>query len=140
MLSSAAFATKHKAPQENLPPLTVETVTSQMLDAVEACVRHGQPGQQGRGAGSGGSLKGIVAKSWLQLWGAGVPLNTYSNAAGFVFDSEFSVGVVGDWLLDSTSAAPGKVGGGWARGSILPTAPPAASTEPLSKTTRLAAG
>eukprot|EP00816_Leptocylindrus_hargravesii_P003112 CAMPEP_0196824210 /NCGR_PEP_ID=MMETSP1362-20130617/90899_1 /TAXON_ID=163516 /ORGANISM="Leptocylindrus danicus, Strain CCMP1856" /LENGTH=467 /DNA_ID=CAMNT_0042204389 /DNA_START=44 /DNA_END=1447 /DNA_ORIENTATION=+ len=91
VLSSPQFAKKNKAPQENIPTEVAGEVTSQLLQAVEVafCLEKG-------------SLSGdnCIRESKLQLWGAAVPLNTWSDTPGFVFDDDFGVGACGDWLLD----------------------------------------
>lgn len=91
VLSSPQFAKKYKAPQENIPTEVEEEVTSLLLQAVEAafCLE--------KGCLSG---KACVLDTKLQLWGAAVPLNTWADSPGFVFDDDFGVGACGDWLLD----------------------------------------
>ena len=48
----------------------------------------------------------------LQLWGAGVPLNSWTGN-GFLYDAENNVGCVVDWLLEPS------VAGGWESGRRL---------------------
>jgi hypothetical protein len=64
-----------------------------------------------------GSLSECVVDQRLQLWGAGVPLNTYQSRddddGGFVYDAPHGVGVCGDWLVDPS------VAGAWTSGRNL---------------------
>ena len=110
VLSSAAFAKKHKAPQEFLPPQVVEQVTRLLLEGVE------------RSLGlESSSIQRLESR--LQLWGAAVPLNVWHSSpnpdteqeepVGFLYDSEFAVGVCGDWLLQPSIA------GAWTSGQCL---------------------
>lgn len=48
----------------------------------------------------------------LQLWGAGVPLNTWGEE-GYLYDAENNVGCVGDWLTEPS------VAGAWESGRRL---------------------
>ncbi|KAL7555971.1 hypothetical protein ACA910_003236 [Epithemia clementina (nom. ined.)] len=114
VLSSAAFAKKHKAPQEFLPEETVDEVTTLLLQALERAL----------GLESF-SIKPLESR--LQLWGAAVPLNTWQghrntngediiqdhDDAGFIYDQEYSVGVCGDWLIQPS------VAGAWTSGRRL---------------------
>ncbi len=99
ILSSAKFAKTYKAPQEFLPPETVEEVTQRLLQAVQDSVhisttRPLQP-----------------LESRLQLWGAAVPLNSWSQT--FLWDKQYQVGVCGDWLVEPSIA------GAWTSGNNL---------------------
>ena len=121
VLSSANFAKKHKAPQEFLPPETVENVTALLLQGVERSL-----GLQSD------SLRPLESR--LQLWGAAVPLNTWESSSrsssttvdeearhgddrdtniGFIYDQKYSVGVCGDWLVQPS------VAGAWTSGKRL---------------------
>lgn len=111
VLSSATFAKKHKAPQEFLPADVVQNVTSMLLQGVERSLRLPKD-----------SLEQSVLESRLQLWGAAVPVNVWENGEenggdkntqGFLHDSEFNVGVCGDWLLEASIA------GAWESGRRL---------------------
>lgn len=117
ILSSASFAKKYKAPQENLPEETVEQVTTLMLASLEKSL----------GLKEGTLHKGVVKDSRLQLWGAAVPLNVWApidnnhngkegdseSTTGFLYDAEHGVGACGDWLLDPSIA------GAWESGRRL---------------------
>lgn len=110
VLSSATFAKKHKGPQEFLPLETVSNVTSLLLNAVERSL-----GLQTD------TLSEQVLESRLQLWGAAVPLNVWTESngdssfdtQGFLYDAEFGAGVCGDWLLEPSIA------GAWESGRRL---------------------
>ena len=111
VLSSATFAKKHMAPQEFLPPHVVEHVTGLLLESLE------------RSLGlESSSIQPLESR--LQLWGAAVPLNVWHSSpnqdaddaeetVGFLYDSEFAVGVCGDWLLQPSIA------GAWTSGQRL---------------------
>jgi len=114
VLSSAKFGKKYKGPQENLPNELVKDVTGQMLQSLERSI--------GLEAGSLWNVKdahvggGIVLDYKLQLWGAAVPLNTWSSSStegGFLYDAENGVGACGDWLLHPS------IGGAWESGRRL---------------------
>ena len=55
----------------------------------------------------------------LQLWGAGIPMNTWQSengsgcVDGFVYDATYGVGACGDWILDPSIA------GAWESGRRL---------------------
>lgn len=100
ILSSSNFVKSHKAPQEFLPNEVVEEVTLLLIEALKSLF-----------GVTVGSIKPIERR--LQLWGAGVPLNTWENGKGFLYDAESAVGVCGDWLLDSSIA------GAWTSGRLL---------------------
>eukprot|EP00523_Entomoneis_sp_CCMP467_P000769 CAMPEP_0168748206 /NCGR_PEP_ID=MMETSP0724-20121128/16055_1 /TAXON_ID=265536 /ORGANISM="Amphiprora sp., Strain CCMP467" /LENGTH=574 /DNA_ID=CAMNT_0008796025 /DNA_START=199 /DNA_END=1924 /DNA_ORIENTATION=+ len=131
LLSSPTFAKQHKAPQEFIPQEKAEEVTDLLLRALESSL----------GLESN-SIRPIESK--LQLWGAAVPLNIWkssapqpqpqqderlqsSNGAGFLYDSQHSVGVCGDWLVESS------VAGAWTSGYQLANHI-VSSTIPLSST------
>ena len=102
VLSSPKFAKQYKAPQENLPEEIEDEVTSILLEAVE------------RALGLEDSiLKSTVVESKLQLWGAAVPLNTWAESPGFVYDATYGVGACGDWLLEPS------IEGAWESGRRL---------------------
>lgn len=111
ILSSPKFAKKFKGPQENLPQELVKEVTHLMMAALEECLCLEK-----------GSLENRVFESKLQLWGAAVPMNVWTARrepieyqGGFIFDSDYGVGVCGDWLLDPS------VAGAWESGRRLAT-------------------
>lgn len=115
VLSSAGFAKKYKAPQEFLPEATVETVSSILLEALAQSIFGG-----GMGEGQGANEVIEPLEKYVQLWGAGVPLNVWkpegngaSDDGGFLHDGEYNVGVCGDWLLDPS------VAGAWTSGRRL---------------------
>ena len=100
ILSSSKFAKKYKAPQEFLPEETIEEVSCLLLEGVEELLDL-----------SAGSIKPVEKR--LQLWGAAVPLNTWSNSQGFIYDPTNNVGVCGDWLVEPS------VAGAWTSGAKL---------------------
>ena len=97
ILSSAKFAKAYKAPQEFLPPETVQEVTQLLLQAVQESLNVVDPIQP--------------LESRVQLWGAAVPLNTWSKP--FLWDQQYQVGVCGDWLVEPSIA------GAWTSGTAL---------------------
>lgn len=97
ILSSAKFAKAYKAPQEFLPPETVQEVTQLLLQAVQESLAILAPIQP--------------LESRVQLWGAAVPLNTWSKP--FLWDQQYQVGVCGDWLVEPSIA------GAWTSGTAL---------------------
>ena len=116
ILSSGKFGKKNKAPQESIPREKVVEVIDLMLSSLEKslCLEEGT------------IHSGLVLDSRLQLWGAAVPLNTWtgapstekegiqpSAATGFLYDAEYGVGACGDWLLDPS------IGGAWESGRRL---------------------
>lgn len=114
VLSSAQFGKKHKAPQENLSPVTVKEVTDLLLASLERSLS----------LPVGAIPLASILDSNLQLWGAGVPLNTWSTSTkpggtvvaaptGFLYDAKHGAGVCGDWCLDPS------VGGAWESGRRL---------------------
>lgn len=115
VLSSAKFGKAHKGPQENLPDELVEKVTGLLYDSIEQALV--LPKGSLRGPEDGPVGKGRILESRLQLWGAGVPLNTWvpdnSAVEGFIYDGEYGVGACGDWLLDPSLA------GAWESGRRL---------------------
>ncbi|GMH97150.1 hypothetical protein TrVE_jg7834 [Triparma verrucosa] len=98
VLSSAQFGKKFKGPQENLPEDLARNVTSLLMGSLEEVF--------------GLERKLEVEEQKLQLWGAGVPLNTWSGE-GFLYDAENNVGCVGDWLVEPS------VAGAWESGRRL---------------------
>ena len=114
VLSSPQFAKKHKAPQENIPEDTKTEVIDLLLNSLTENLDL---------SGGGLSREGLL-DSKLQLWGAAVPLNTWSSmnkneessepsSSGFLYDPENGVGAAGDWLLDPS------IGGAWESGRRL---------------------
>ena len=103
LLSSPKYAKANKGPQENLPQELVERVTHDMLAAVERAFGVDE-----------GSISSTVIESRLQLWGAAVPINTWSGGSpGFLYDGTFGVGACGDWLLQPS------IEGAWESGRRL---------------------
>lgn len=109
ILSSPNFAKKYKAPQEFLTDETIEQVSSQLLQALE----------QSLGLDAGSLTKAVLERR-LQLWGAALPLNTWEtttstvkDGGGYVYDSEHTAGVIGDWLVQPSIA------GAWTSGQRL---------------------
>ena len=115
VLSSAKFAKKYKGPQENLPDSVVEEVIGLLLTSLEQSLNLLEGTLRGPIESSAGT--GIILEHRLQLWGAGVPLNTWKasgdGASGFLYDAEHGVGTCGDWLLDPSIA------GAWESGRRL---------------------
>lgn len=82
-LSTAAFGSANKHPQEALVDTAVEArVVSDMIAALNLRFK----------------AKLQPRRTRLQLWGAALPLNAWISDAGFVWDAEHRVGIVGDWL------------------------------------------
>jgi len=106
LISSPKFGTRYKGPQENLPAGLVDEVSSLMISSLE----------QSLGL-KDASIEDQVDGAKLQLWGAGVPLNTWrsgdDDADGFLYDAEYGAGTCGDWLLDPS------VAGAWESGRRL---------------------
>lgn len=115
VLSSSKFGKAYKGPQENLPDKLAEEVTGLLYDSLEESLVLPKGSLRGPQDGTAGT--GCVLESRLQLWGAGVPLNTWvsneEDRQGFMFDAEYGVGACGDWLLDSSLA------GAWESGRRL---------------------
>eukprot|EP00092_Neocalanus_flemingeri_P018700 GFUD01020253.1.p1 GENE.GFUD01020253.1~~GFUD01020253.1.p1 ORF type:complete len:443 (+),score=103.74 GFUD01020253.1:78-1406(+) len=107
MLSTPAFAKKHKVPQEHLKG----TDTEQLV--VEAMVTEALS-YMGRGV-DGVDPRDLLKNFKLQLWGAGVPTNVWNSAdqKKFIWDPQFKIGCVGDWL-----ATP-SIEGAWLSGLQL---------------------
>jgi len=117
LLSSPKFAKTYKGPQENLPNELQEEVISLLLESLERSL----------GLSTGSIDKESILDHRLQLWGAAVPLNTWTSEAhhsdtsapapametGFLFDSEHGVGACGDGLLDPS------IPGAWESGRRL---------------------
>jgi len=118
ILSSPKFASKYKAPQENIPIETAETVVGLLLQSLEESLNL-----------TPGSLDADrLLDSKLQLWGAAVPINVWESSTkenmtasrnaglelnGFLYDPENGVGAAGDWLMDPS------IGGAWESGRRL---------------------
>lgn len=104
LLSSPQFGKQYKGPQENLPNDLMEEVTMKLLQSLERALSITE-----------NEIVDHVVDLKLQLWGAAVPLNTWTtpNNDGFVYDSQFHVGACGDWILDSSIA------GAWESGKRL---------------------
>lgn len=127
ILSSAAFAAQHKAPQEFLPDAVVETVSRRLLQSLGECLCQSEHAVS--------SLTMSVLEQRLQLWGAGLPLNSYypdnnkeeedhsdshmgkslsrEQRDGYLWDDKYRIGVCGDWLLESS------LQGAWTSGHRL---------------------
>jgi len=99
VLSSPAFAKKHKAPQEALGVDTIETVTGLLSQALNQYLLLPGP------------LR--IVEQRLQLWGAALPLNVWNNGLGYVHDGELHVGICGDWLVEAS------IRGAWTSGRFL---------------------
>jgi NAD(P)-binding Rossmann-like domain len=141
IFSTATFAKQHKAPQEFLPDDVVSEVTDLLLESLQTdIVSTAQQQQQQRHGSSEMTqeeplrLKDQVLDQRLQLWGAALPMNVWdcpvTNAdtstskttkkkkegnekSGFLYDSEYGVGVCGDWLMEASIA------GAWTSGRRL---------------------
>ncbi|KAI2488623.1 hypothetical protein MHU86_25677 [Fragilaria crotonensis] len=113
VLSSAKFGKRYKGAQENLSDDLVKEVTDLLFQSLEESLVL-PPGSLYRDPHSS-----CVLESRLQLWGAGVPLNTWipreddDMSRGFLYDSQYKVGACGDWLLDASLA------GAWESGRRL---------------------
>ncbi|KAA8495260.1 Renalase [Porphyridium purpureum] len=89
LLSTPAFATKFKVPQEAVPDETAAIVVKELLSAFERAL-----------ARAPGSLTPCFVRA--QLWGAAVPLN-YLAEERCIWDGAVKVGVCGDWLGQQAS-------------------------------------
>ncbi|GBG78294.1 hypothetical protein CBR_g26324 [Chara braunii] len=83
--STAAFGRRNKVPQENIPPEKATKVLGEMLKGVAAAL--------------GVEQAELPPMVWhkLQLWGAGLPLN--SPKVPCIFDPVGRAGICGDWLM-----------------------------------------
>ncbi|XP_064603386.1 LOW QUALITY PROTEIN: uncharacterized protein LOC135468857 [Liolophura sinensis] len=86
VFSTRDFAATNKVPQENIPPSKRREVTNKLLS------------EFGRVTGLGDRLP-KPSKTFVQLWGAAVPMNTLETSEECVFDGLHHVGVCGDWLV-----------------------------------------
>ena len=112
LLSSPKFGKQFKGPQEALPLDLQEKVSMIMLSNLENSL----------GLQEGDVVNEVVDLK-LQLWGAAVPMNTWSSSSlsssssngvdGFVYDAAYGVGAAGDWILDPSIA------GAWESGRRL---------------------
>ncbi len=111
LLSSPIFGKQFKGPQENLPLDLQEKVVMKMLTNLESSFKLEK-----------GDVSNAVVDLKLQLWGAAVPMNTWSSSSlssnnggvdGFVYDATYGVGAAGDWVLDPSIA------GAWESGRRL---------------------
>ena len=84
-LSTGAFGSKNKHPQEQLRGTDVEErVKNEMLAALGSALGASEP---------------LAPLRWrLQLWGAALPLNAHVSDVPFAWDAANKIGVVGDWL------------------------------------------
>merc|ERR1719310_330731 len=84
-LSTGAFGSKNKHPQEQLRGTDVEErVKNEMLAALGSALGASEP---------------LAPLRWrLQLWGAALPLNAHVADVPFAWDADNKIGVVGDWL------------------------------------------
>jgi len=111
LMSTASFAKTWKVPQEALEGTEAEqAVTKVMLD--EASKLFTRPADNKDTAAAATAARTIpfrVVHSKLQLWGAGVPLNTWhaSDGSPFAFEGPHSIGAVGDWLCPSNPSIEG---------------------------------
>ncbi|KAJ1633134.1 hypothetical protein T492DRAFT_590532, partial [Pavlovales sp. CCMP2436] len=102
VISTAAFGTRFKAPQESIPKQVEAEVIAKLLAAVAATVKAAAPLEPRR--------------TKLQLWGAGVPLNCWRPAGDTppcAIEPELSIGACGDWLREPT------IQGAWESGRAL---------------------
>jgi len=115
VLSSAKFGKAFKGPQENLPDGLVQNVTGILYESLEQALALPKESLRGPVETPPGSNR--ILESRLQLWGAGVPLNTWitqnEKKQGFLYDGDYGVGACGDWLVDSSIA------GAWESGRRL---------------------
>ena len=114
LLSSPKFGKQYKGPQENLPPELTSTVVMKLLESLERSLALQED-----------SIVDSIVDLKLQLWGAAVPMNTWTSTTatsngkgsgdvdGFVYDALHGVGACGDWILDSSIA------GAWESGRRL---------------------
>ena len=109
LLSSPTFGKKFKGPQENLPIDLQQKVTIKLLESLEKSLNLEE-----------GSVINSVIDVKVQLWGAAVPMNTWTSHSiskddvdGFVYDGRGGVGACGDWILDPS------VAGAWESGRRL---------------------
>jgi len=109
LLSSPTFGKKFKGPQENLPIDLQQKVTIKLLESLEKSLSLEE-----------GSVINSVVDVKVQLWGAAVPMNTWTSHSisknevdGFVYDGRGGVGACGDWILDPS------VAGAWESGRRL---------------------
>ena len=109
LLSSPTFGKKFKGPQENLPIDLQQKVTIKLLESLEKSLNLEE-----------GSVINSVVDVKVQLWGAAVPMNTWTSHSiskdevdGFVYDGRGGVGACGDWILDPS------VAGAWDSGRRL---------------------
>ena len=109
LLSSPMFGKKFKGPQENLPIDLQQKVTIKLLESLEKSLNLEE-----------GSVINSVIDVKVQLWGAAVPMNTWTSHSiskdevdGFVYDGRGGVGACGDWILDPS------VAGAWESGRRL---------------------
>ncbi|CAI5527147.1 unnamed protein product [Closterium sp. Naga37s-1] len=91
VFSSAAYGKRNKVPQENIPLARAARVKEEMLEGVAVAL--GRPKD---------SLPAVLFHK-IQLWGAALPLNAPTTAAGggveCIMDASTRVGLCGDWLL-----------------------------------------
>jgi len=109
LLSSPTFGKKFKGPQENLPIDLQHKVTIKLLKSLEKSLNLEE-----------GSVINSVIDVKVQLWGAAVPMNTWTSHSiskdevdGFVYDGRGGVGACGDWILNPS------VAGAWESGRRL---------------------
>jgi predicted NAD/FAD-dependent oxidoreductase len=120
LLSSAKFGKAFKGPQENLPDALVEQVTGSLLESLEESLilpRGTLTGLEDPSTPYDSHKNVNILDSQLQLWGAGVPVNTWVSkdpqSQGFLYDAEWGVGACGDWLLEPS------LSGAWESGRRL---------------------
>ncbi|GKY96222.1 hypothetical protein MPSEU_000582100 [Mayamaea pseudoterrestris] len=106
ILSTANFASQHKAPQEFLPQDVIANVSKLLINSLEECLGMSQQ-----------SIHASILEHRLQLWGAALPLNVYQSGEdkrdGFLWDGKFQIGVCGDWLMEPS------IRGAWTSGLQL---------------------
>ncbi|XP_078429812.1 FAD/NAD(P)-binding oxidoreductase family protein isoform X2 [Wolffia australiana] len=88
--STGSYGRKNKVPQENVPKVTADKVTREMLSGAEVALGLSE-----------GSLKPFYTR--VQLWGAALPTNTPDVPC--IYDPCGRAGICGDWLLGSSIEA-----------------------------------
>lgn len=102
ILSTPAFAKRHKAPQEFMPEETIEAVSTMLLKSLGELVN----------VDPESFACGNMLDRRLQLWGAAIPMNVWRGGP-FLYDPKYKIGVCGDWLVEPSIA------GAWTSGRQL---------------------
>ena len=113
VLSSGRFGKKHKAAQEFLEGTEVESeVTRLLLSAVGRSV----------GMEEGSLSEENVIASKLQLWGAAVPISSWTGGP-CVWDADHTIGICGDWMHEApaheSDARSSTIESAWMSGRAL---------------------